>query len=138
MTNEFPYMKRTEFIANIKGQMAAACGAPLSIEETLAAMAFYNGSWPALTELEEKVLRSIPKDDFFEHRFESEIWNDCFFDGTCPIPAKQGRAVLVSLEKKEFIELFGGKDGYTRLTDLGCAWLVNKGVLQQNGSPSRD
>ena len=63
-----------------------------------------------LTTLEQEVLIDITRDNFYEEAFESTIWTDCFLD-CCRTPIKQARAILVSLKKKEMIEVSGGRDG---------------------------
>jgi len=89
-----------------------------------------------LTELETKVMASIPRDDFYEERLESTLWNDCFIDNVnrCyGIEGKQTRALLVSLAKKDMLYLDGGKDGYLSLTVQGKQWLVENNVVDAEG-----
>ena len=50
-------------------------------------------------------LLSIISSDLYENGYESGVWNDVFCDEVPGIPAKQVRALLVTLSKKNFINL---------------------------------
>jgi len=82
-----------------------------------------------LTELEQKFMVAIPKDDFYENGFDSILWSDVFFDGA-EIDPKVGRGVLSSLIKKGFIE--GGFDAFS-IDDEGAWWLQANSLVDEYG-----
>jgi len=82
-----------------------------------------------LTELEQKFLTAIIKDDFYEQGFESALWSDVFFD-TADLDPKIGRGVLSSLIKKGYIE--GGIDAFS-LDAKGIEWLKENFNLDDEG-----
>jgi len=91
-----------------------------------------------LTELETKVMQSIPEDYFYEDGFSSTLWLDAFIDTVTrhtKIQPNQTRALLVTLQTKEYIGMLGGKDGYLWLSDKGKTWLLENGLVNQDGKP---
>ncbi len=82
-----------------------------------------------LTELEQKFMTAVPKDDFYEQGFESVLWSDVFFDAA-EIDPKVGRGVLSSLIQKGFIE--GGVDAFS-LDEKGVEWMKANFELDEEG-----
>lgn len=82
-----------------------------------------------LTELEQKFMVAIPKDDFYEQGFESCLWSDVFFDAA-EIDPKVGRGVLSSLIKKGFIK--GGVEAF-ELNEKGIEWLKENFEFDDEG-----
>lgn len=80
-----------------------------------------------LTMLEEKVMVTIPKENFYEEGFESVLWVNCFLDtleDATQISPKQARGLLSSLAKKEYIKVIEDREGNTMyLLDNGINWL---------------
>ena len=89
-----------------------------------------------LTELESKLMKTIPKENFYENVFDSILWNDCFLDTLEAyegIKPKQARALLTTLEQKDFISVYGGKDGQLELREKGKLWLLENNICDKEG-----
>ena len=84
-----------------------------------------------LTNLEEKVMKAIVKDDFYEAGFDSALWVDILLDQNLNIGGKVGRGVISSLIKKDFIIATG--DGAIYLEEKGKAWLLEQGLVNEEG-----
>lgn len=86
-----------------------------------------------ITEMEEKLMRAIPRQDFYEDGFNSELWTDCLIDDlatTEGITTKQSRALLTTLNRKGFILVSDtGRDGGVTLRADGMQWLVENGIV---------
>lgn len=82
-----------------------------------------------MTELEQRVMTTIPKECFVSGKlkgtksgFDSIFWTDCFVDtveNAEGIDPKQSRALLVTLAKKKYITVSGGKEGTITLLEKG-------------------
>lgn len=90
-----------------------------------------------LTELEQKTIKAIIENDFYEEGFDSWLWNDCFIDRISGVDAKQARALLVTLDKKGYLEVTGGKDGSFKLLQPAKDYLLNCGLVNENGYKKR-
>lgn len=78
-----------------------------------------------LTELEAKLLRTIPKECFYENGFDLEEYEG--------IDQKQARGVLSSLSKKGYLAVESGKDGYFNLLEPAKRWLMENKIVDQDG-----
>lgn len=86
-----------------------------------------------LTEMEEKVMKAIPEDNFYEKGFDSCLWINCFIDEVPGIETKQVRALIVTLKKKNYIGL---DKECLWLEEKGKNWLIEKGLINSlNGRP---
>ena len=91
-----------------------------------------------LTALETRVMTTIPKECFYESGFNSTLWTDCFVDTVESkegIDPKQSRALLVTLAKKKYIAVSGGKDGTINLLEKGKTWLLEQKLVDEAGTP---
>ena len=91
-----------------------------------------------MTELEQRVMTTIPKECFYERGFDSHFWTDCFVDtveNAEGIDPKQSRALLVTLAKKKYITVSGGKEGTITLLEKGKTWLLEQNLVDKKGSP---
>lgn len=91
-----------------------------------------------ITELEQKVMTTIPKECFYESGFDSTLWTDCFVDTVGKaegIDPKQSRALLVTLAKKKYISVSGGKEGTITLLEKGKTWLIEQNLVDKEGTP---
>lgn len=81
-----------------------------------------------LTDLEKKVLRTFPKDQFCDN-LDSEIWVNCFQDTIMDkegINSKVSRALLSTLKQKGYIDIRAERDkreSVVWLTEKGKDWL---------------
>lgn len=82
-----------------------------------------------LTELEMKMLLTIPQSNFFNDNITEEglknlaIWTDNFLDEDWKDP-KQGRGVLGSLVKKGMINVSSGEDSIITLNEAGIKFIL--------------
>lgn len=96
-----------------------------------------------LTALEEKVMRAIPEECFYEQGFDSILWMDIFLDCIADVSTKQSRMVIVNLKKKGLIDFqaahgSGSGEGSTLwLLDAGKQWLKERGLVDDEGYPLR-
>lgn len=103
-----------------------------------------------LTELESKFMRTIPKECFYEEKFNSVLWTDCFLDTlkACEeINQKQARALITSLKKKQYIGAYSSptkvslgsecSESTLWLQEKGKEWLLAEGYVSEDGSPAR-
>lgn len=92
-----------------------------------------------LTGMEMMVLGSVPKECFYEQGFESTPWVDCFLETVnsfAKIDSKQTRAILVSLQKKQFISISGDKsERFFQLEAKGKDFLKLMKLVDDNGYP---
>ena len=91
-----------------------------------------------ITELEQRVMAAIPKECFYESGFDSTLWTDCFVDTVGKaegIDPKQSRALLVTLAKKKYISVSGGKEGTITLLEKGKTWLLEQNLVDKEGTP---
>ena len=91
-----------------------------------------------ITELEQRVMAAIPKECFYESGFDSTLWTDCFVDTVGKaegIDPKQSRALLVTLAKKKYISVSGGKEGTITLLEKGKTWLIEQNLVDKEGTP---
>lgn len=92
-----------------------------------------------LTGLEMIVLAAIPKECFYENGFDSTPWMDCFLETVksyFQIDPKQTRAVMVSLQKKQYISIHGEKsDKFFELEEKGKEYLKSMNLVDANGKP---
>jgi hypothetical protein len=90
-----------------------------------------------LTIMESDVLSALPKECFYEMGFDSCVWVDCFLDtvrAETGIDSKQARALLVSLEKKDFISIVGdGRDKGIELRQNGKDFLLQMNLVNEQG-----
>lgn len=82
-----------------------------------------------MTELEMKMLLTIPQSNFFNDNITEEclknlaIWTDNFLDEDWKDP-KQGRGVLGSLVKKGMINVSSGEDSVITLNEAGIKFIL--------------
>jgi hypothetical protein len=93
-----------------------------------------------LTELEMRLLRTLPKENFYEDGFDSTLWTDCFLDTLKDyegIDQKQSRGILSSLSKKGYLNVWLGKDGTINLLEPAKQWLLENKIVDENGKLRR-
>lgn len=84
-----------------------------------------------LTALEEKLMREMPLDNFYENELDSILWTDGFLDGFSE-GSKVGRGVISSLVKKGYISVSDADAGRAgnptsmRFTELGKSWMEDE------------
>ncbi len=91
-----------------------------------------------LTALEQVVISAIPADNFYDGFECGAIWSGIFCSDVPGLNEHQVGAVLVSLQKKGFVDVTApGESGYAEgtldLTEKGKAWLKDKGIVNENG-----
>lgn len=94
-----------------------------------------------ITPMEEKFMRAIPQQDFYEDGLDSVLWTDCLLDDLSEqgLSTKQTRAILSTLQQKEMICVSGkGRDCSLSLLEAGKQWLIENGVVNDKGRSAKN
>lgn len=97
----------------------------------------------SLTNLEKKMLMLFPSDNFYDGDVNKEdledlkIWTDCFLDETYQ-NVNEGKGVLSSLVKKEYVKVSGGKDSIISLNENAINFIIENSNISEIVSENKE